>query len=213
VSTTTGRPYGGKTPEDRALERRGRLMEAGLDLIADKGLGAATIEALCRRARLNPRYFYEHFRTRDALVLALYDATIDELREAVSVAVAEAREASPDDVRAITRAGVQAFVGVMLGDERKAWLCYVAMVGLSGEAERHRRATLRELAAMNEGLFDDFAGRGVLPRRDFSLSAVALVAAADGLLLDWVASKRRVPVEALVDELVELYAAILARHA
>lgn len=210
---TTGRRYAGKTPEDRSLERRARLMEAGLDLVAEEGVAAATIEALCRRARLNPRYFYEHFRTRDELVLALYDATIDELRAGVAAAVAEAREESPDDVRAIARAGVQAFVGVMLGDERKAWLCYVAVVGLSGEAERHRRETLRELAAMNKALFDDFAGRGVLPRRDFSLSAVALVAAADGLLLDWVASKKRVPPGAVVEELVELYVAVLARHA
>ena len=55
------RSYGGITAGERRATRRGALIEAALDLFAEGGVRAVSKRAVCARARLNDRYFYEHF--------------------------------------------------------------------------------------------------------------------------------------------------------
>ena len=61
----------GLPAEERALERRGLLVEAAFHLLGTEGDAATTVRAVCQRARLNPRYFYESFADRDQVVVAL----------------------------------------------------------------------------------------------------------------------------------------------
>ena len=53
----------------RVSDMKERLLDAAMDLIAESGAGGVTKKAVCARARLNDRYFYEHFTDRDALVM------------------------------------------------------------------------------------------------------------------------------------------------
>src|SRR6201998_896203 len=65
------RSYGGVPAEERRATRRGALIEAALDLFAEGGVRAVSKRAVCARARLNDRYFYEHFTDSDALLEAI----------------------------------------------------------------------------------------------------------------------------------------------
>lgn len=48
------------------------------------------------------------------------------------------------------------------------------------------------------------APAGRLPQRNYSLTAVALVGATDGLLIDWLSSDPRPPRDAVIEGLVEI---------
>ncbi|EUA23076.1 bacterial regulatory s, tetR family protein [Mycobacterium xenopi 4042] len=59
--------------EDRQALRRDRLIAAGVQLLGDERGPAVTVRAVCRKAGLTERYFYESFADRDEFVRAVYD--------------------------------------------------------------------------------------------------------------------------------------------
>ena len=100
------RRYGGKSLEQRRDERRGRLLDAGLELFGTQGFQHTTIEQLCAAARLNPRYFYEQFGTREELLGAVYERHV----QAVAAQFEAALECAPADPVGRLRAGLEAFL-------------------------------------------------------------------------------------------------------
>lgn len=88
--TPSERPYRGIEAARRLAERRGRLLAAGLDLLgADRhDASALTVRAVCTRAGLTPRYFYESFSDRDGFVGAVFDSVIADLAATTQAAVA-----------------------------------------------------------------------------------------------------------------------------
>lgn len=63
----------GQTLQDRSSERREQILDVGEQLLGAGGAAAVTMRAVTREANLSPRYFYESFATRDALIIAVYD--------------------------------------------------------------------------------------------------------------------------------------------
>ena len=93
VSMSAKRAYGGVAADERRAIRRAALMEAALDLFAEDGARGVSKRAICARARLNDRYFYEHFTDADAVIEAIVqDGTVRGL-EAVNAA---SQKAAPD---------------------------------------------------------------------------------------------------------------------
>ena len=110
------RPYRGVSAQDRRAERRARLIEAGFDVFADEGVAGTTMKAVRIRAGLGERYFYESFRDRDELLVALIDTLAQDLRDAVNAAVAT----SPPDLFERSRASASAIIELLTSDPRKA---------------------------------------------------------------------------------------------
>lgn len=98
----TGRLWQGLTPDAREADRRHRLVEAGLELMGTQGVAALTMRAACREASVGPRYFYDLFATREELLEAVYDETVDRVREPILAAVIA--EAGRGTAAAITTA-------------------------------------------------------------------------------------------------------------
>lgn len=197
----TGRRYGGKTTEERRGERRERLLDAGLELFGTIGVRATTIEMLCAAAQLNPRYFYEQFKSIDELLVAVYDRHVESVLVAVGQAVLEA----PTDPRARLEAGFRAFVAGSLTDERAARVNYFEMAGVSRALEERRREVLRNYAdiiAHELSGFTQFSDRTAQQRR---LAAIALVGATDGLIIDWLSQPKRGKVDAIIRTLLDLF--------
>ena len=65
--------------QERSLERRRRLMAAGLILFGKKGYGAASVDEIAARAKLPVGTFYQHFRSKRQLLLALMDELLEHL--------------------------------------------------------------------------------------------------------------------------------------
>lgn len=108
------RQWAGSSLADRQAERRRALLEAGLDLLGAEGGPAVGVRAVCRRARLTERYFYENFPDRDALVAAVFDEVAERAHAALTGVVAT----GGTDWAALVEAAVEAFVELVLDDPR-----------------------------------------------------------------------------------------------
>jgi AcrR family transcriptional regulator len=199
---TGERRYGGKAATERRAERREQLLDAGLELFGTQGFAAVTIEALCARAGLNPRYFYEQFAGREELLGAVYDRHVQMVLATVQAAIAHA----PSDPAQRLSAGLSAFVTATLADERAARINYFEMVGVSAELEAQRRGVLRAYAELIAAQAAQLGGLGPLGRGDRRMTAIALTGATDGLITDWMSSSDRPPQQAIVDTLLAIFA-------
>jgi AcrR family transcriptional regulator len=183
--STGGRLYGGKTAEQRRAERRERLLDAGLEHFGGQGFAATTIEAICATARLNPRYFYEQFETREELLAAVYDRHVESVLALVLAAITDA----PTDPRVRMELGLRAFITGTLRDERAARINYFEMVGVSPTLEGRRRSVLRAYAELIAAQMAELDPEGVLFAGDRRLLATALVGATDGLITEWLSGE------------------------
>lgn len=75
-------------PPDQAP--RDRLLQAALEGIGEIGWADLTIAEIVRRARVSKRTFYEHFATKEACLLALYEETSGKLLDDLDAAVERA---------------------------------------------------------------------------------------------------------------------------
>src|SRR3954470_8318524 len=73
------------------------LVAAAHEVFAERGV-EASLEEVARRAGVGIGTLYRHFRTREALVEAIFERRVGEL-----VAVAEAAAADPDGWRALSQ--------------------------------------------------------------------------------------------------------------
>lgn len=80
------RDYGGISAVDRRAERRAKLLAAGRQIWGESGIGEVTVRGVCTAAGLIPRYFYEQFANRDALLFAVSDDVRDQLLAAMVTA-------------------------------------------------------------------------------------------------------------------------------
>ena len=161
------------------------MLAAGLDMFARAGYRATTIESLCATAGVSTRNFYEEFGSREALLIALHDQLVARAFDAVTVALDGLDSA---DIRPRVRAAVRAYLDVMTSDRRWAQIALVETVAVSTEAEAHRRAGIDRFVALLEGEADALAASGLIERRDYHLTAVALVGAVTGLINTWTAN-------------------------
>ena len=140
------RPYRGVSAEDRRADRRDRLLDAGLDVLGSEGVAGTTMKAVCARAGLTERYFYESFKDLDELLLAVMDACMWAIDDAVEAASA----AAPNDLLERSRAATRALIETLTEDPRRARV-YVEAVGSDALRERQARgvrAYARRLAEL-----------------------------------------------------------------
>jgi AcrR family transcriptional regulator len=196
-----GRRYGGRSAAERSEERRLRLLDAGLELFGTRGYAATTIEGLCAQARLNPRYFYAEFDSREALLRAVYDRHVEEVRRAVLAAIA----AAPPDPRGRLTVALRTFIDGSLADERAARVNYFEMVGVSGDLEARRREVLGSYADMVAEQIGAMEPPILPAGADLRMSAVALVSATDGLIIDALGGPGDPDREGMIATLAELF--------
>src|SRR4051812_45000425 len=200
------RRYGGKTADERRAERREQLLDAAVELFGTQGYAATTIEMLCRRAALNPRYFYEQFESREALLGAVYDRHADGVLERVVAALDDA----PPDARGRLETGLRAFVDGTLSDPRLARINYFEMVGVNPRLEARRRAVLRSYADLMTAQLDAIPPGDRPALTHPRLAAIAFVGAVDGLITDALAADPPTARDEIITTLLELLVPLIA---
>jgi AcrR family transcriptional regulator len=206
--TTTGRRYRDQSAEERHASRRAKIVDAAVELFgSDAGYAGTSIEQLCAAAGVSTRNFYEHFKNREILLLALHDELNGRAFEAVGQAIATV---DPLDLEARAHAGIRAYFEVMTSDKRWARIALVESVGVSPTAEQHRRDAQDRFATLIGFEADRLAAANVIPQRDFGLTAVAIVGAINGLINTWTANEDFV-VDDVVTTAVEVFVAALTR--
>ncbi len=187
-------------PEVIARSQRERLLEAAVQVVAEKGYGATTVADLTREAGISRTTFYAMYEDKEACFLAAYDTIADALVRRVSAAY----EAEADWPRR-ARAGLEALLEALAEEPDLARLALVDAAAAGPAAQRRYRAALQRLTPLfEEGR--DFApgGRG-LPANT-SRMAIGAVA---GLIADELAEGRA---EYLPDLLSDLLFATLVPY-
>ena len=87
------RRWGDRTADERRLERRAQIMQAALGVYGATGFRTASVKAVCTRAGLTERYFYESFANGEDLLRQCF-------LEVNRALVARMREAAAPDGRA-----------------------------------------------------------------------------------------------------------------
>lgn len=78
------------TPQEQTRrDQRRRILRAAGELVAKRGYNAVTADMIVKRARVSPRTFYRHYRSKEDCFLALFDAVFAQVRADVGAALAE----------------------------------------------------------------------------------------------------------------------------
>jgi AcrR family transcriptional regulator len=130
------RDYGGLSASERMAERRRRLLEAGRDIWGRSGITDVSVRGVCAEAGLGPRYFYEQFPDRDALLLAV----ADQLRDELFSVLLQRGLGEPGGVEAKLRAALKALLDMIADDPVVHRIFTDILTGTDVLAERRRQA-------------------------------------------------------------------------
>jgi AcrR family transcriptional regulator len=183
--------------------RRELLVDAAFDLLGTEGSTGTTVRAVCQLARLNPRYFYESFDDLDALVVAVYDRVVLELRQVVLDAIGSA----PSDPREQLRATISQIVEFVDDDRRRAKVLYVEALG-NEALNRRRIATGHAVVDAVQAYSEDHHGPPPPGEPIGGLAAAILVGGLSELLVSWIDGRLDVSRTQLVDDATALFAAL-----
>src|SRR3954469_11265595 len=122
--------------------QRARLLDAMVQVVADKGYAAATVADAVRAARVSRGTFYALFASKESCFIEAYRRRVDALVDHIEHAVRE----EPGNWRARLRAGLPAHLARRAPEPRLArlWLLELHVAGSTAQAERD--ATLRLFA-------------------------------------------------------------------
>lgn len=131
------RDYGGISADDRRAERRRKLLAAGRQIWGESGVAEVTVRGVCAAAGLIPRYFYEQFANREALLFAVSDDVRDELLDALILAGI----GDPGSLADKLRSALKAFLDIIAADPHIHRIAAGDVSTVAGLAE-HRTSIL-----------------------------------------------------------------------
>lgn len=188
------RTYAGETSDERRARRRAALTDAALDLVAEVGWERVTVRAVCGRARLNDRYFYESFADRDALLLASWDAVAEGALRALIGAIRQTGKERR------VRAVVEAVIDFFTADSRRGQLMFAPHEALRSRRQEMLRTLARIVADQATELLGDHAA----PAKDRELGALTLVSGTMEVFAGWLRGELDVTRAHLADFLVAM---------
>ncbi len=204
VPAAAARPYRGRAPEQRRLDRRARLLASALDLVGSQGYARTNLTALCAHAGVSTRDFYTEFASRDALLAALYEHLVANVLGQLVRGLGEA----PEGPRARVVHGLRAFLHAYLDDPRVARILCIEIGGVSPELEQLRRRGMRSFVGLVENQAYELLG-GMVPRSSLHLSALALVGATNELIVEYLVATPPPPLTALEDNMALIFLALI----
>lgn len=191
------RGYAGRSAQELSIERRQRLMDTGVELFGTNGYLPTTVEKICAHAQVTTRHFYEHFRDREALLIAVFEAILADTRQRVIGVMLD--ESIPLDSR--LDAAIETFLVCHLEDPRRARITTQEIMGVSPLTEAARNTVINGFASMIEAYLQSLVARQLLPPRNYRVAAIAMVGAMHELQIAWLSGSLGLSRQELVNEL------------
>lgn len=135
----------GLDDEQRREQRRQALLDAALELFAQRGYLSTPIEELCRTAHVSTKSFYGVYDSREACYLDLMRRTTERLLTGMGEAVTQE---SFDDPAVAQRRLVEALAHLMADDPRGAVVLFGRGTATTFTVEAERRANRRRSAEL-----------------------------------------------------------------
>jgi AcrR family transcriptional regulator len=133
------------------------LLAAGVEVMAEQGYHGSSIRDIARRAGMSTANLYHHFDSKQALLLRIMVAGIDQLLVAAEVAMAEAAPDPASQLRALVIAHVEAH------SERSnvSFVTFQEIRHLAPEGQEEMRAKMDEQQRRFDVLIEEGIAQGV----------------------------------------------------
>lgn len=200
VATRRGETYGGRSREQRATDRRERIVASAVHLFGTRDYESITVADVCAGARVSKRYFYEHFADRADLVIAVNREQNEWLLANLVAAVPEGATSSEQ----IFRPAMRALVHLLKAYPDRARVIYIN----APRMETRRREVLRSDAEFLSRVLRRPPGEPAEKlRHDRTL--LALVAGISEVIIDWISRDMADDPDLLAEHLTVIGLALL----
>jgi TetR/AcrR family fatty acid metabolism transcriptional regulator len=183
------------------LDKREALLRAATDVFATRGFFNAQVADVARAAGVAAGTVYLYFRSKDDLLVSIFDRTMREgLTEARSAVAAIDNPA--DRLRVLARLHL-----ARLGRDRSLAIVFQVELRQSVKfMERFSSSLFRDYLGQIRTAIADGQQRGLF-RADIGATAAAkmVFGALDEMATNWILSKRRYSLEADADRVVDLF--------
>ena len=191
--------------ERKKRRTRDQLSSVAMQLFADRGLQAVTIEEICERAEVSPRTFFRYFPSKEDVVFPNDAARLAVVRDAL------ARQLPDETLSAAARRAVRALIEHDLQEDRDTARLRATLLADEPALARHLTALT---AAWTRELTEVVAQRlgNVRPARvDARLAVGALIGVLSAAGELWLSSDLRGDPHALMNRALDIVEHGLAR--
>jgi len=195
-----GENYGGRSRQERASDRRDRILVSALHLFGTRAYEDITVADVCSGAKVSKRYFYEHFVDRADLLWELHRQQNGWLLRGV----AEAAPRNATSLEDVIRPAAGRLVGMLKANPERAQVIYLNVPRM----ETRRRGVLREDAQFFARMLRQATGRPITGLRIERL-LLALVAGLSEMIIDWLTHGMKGETDELAEHITELCLAVL----
>ncbi|WP_308121274.1 TetR/AcrR family transcriptional regulator [Paractinoplanes bogorensis] len=200
--TTTsrrGETYAGRSREERANERRERIVASAVHLFGTRDYDDVTVADICAGAKVSKRYFYEHFDDRADLLLRVNREQNEWLLRGVGRAVPE----RPASLEELFGAALHTLVEMLASHPESARVIYVN----APRMETRRRGVLREDAQFVAAVLERAVGKPDDPV-GYQRTLLALVSGLSEVIIDWISHDMAGDPGELADHLTRIAVAL-----
>ena len=181
--------------------KRDAILRAAIDVFADRGYFNAQVADVARSAGVAAGTVYLYFKSKDDLLVSIFDRSMRE-----GLAAGRAAVADHDDPRERLRRLARAHLARLGSDRNLAIVFQVELRQSTKFMERFSSTLLRDyLGLIREAIAD--GQRAGLFRADIKATAAAkmLFGALDEMATNWILSTRRYALESEADAVVDLF--------
>jgi TetR/AcrR family transcriptional regulator, fatty acid metabolism regulator protein len=190
-----------KRPDPVLVSKRDAILRAAIDVFAERGFFNAQVADVARAAGVAAGTVYLYFRSKDDLLVQLFERTTQEAFAEARAAAAEARDPA-ERLHRFARLHL-----ARLGRDRNLAIVFQVELRQSVKfMERLSSTLLRDYLGYIRSAFADGQAAGLF-RDDFNptTSAKMFFGALDEMATNWILSKRRYSLEAEADAVVDLF--------
>jgi AcrR family transcriptional regulator len=188
------RRYGGATVEERAQQRRERLLDAAFEVFGRQGYRETTLRQICAQARMTDRYFYDHFTSVDDIFIHVRQRLSVQLMERLMQVLLKPQT----DPVLMVRQALRSFFEYIKEDPRRARVLLLDAINFSVISTDVARSRLSWYASLIEGRLRA-RYPNLPPHLDFQLVAGGFLGQVTYVANVWALQKFDTPVEHLVD--------------
>jgi TetR/AcrR family transcriptional regulator, fatty acid metabolism regulator protein len=183
------------------LEKRDAILRAAIDEFAGRGFFNAQVADVARAAGVAAGTVYLYFRSKDDLLVSIFDKTMQEAIDEGRACVAGLHDAS-EKLAAIARV----HLGRMGRDRNLAIVFQVELRQSTKFMERFSATALRDYLGVIRDVIVDGQSQGTF-RRDINatLAAKLFFGALDEMATNWILSRRRYALVGEADGIVDLF--------
>ena len=188
------RPYGGIDARERRKARQEAFVKAGLEAFGTTGYVNSTIKDICEIAGLTQRYFYESFRSKEDLLVAVYRKLIEDIESEARVIFEQCKDSPEDMVYKLLKMFYQRFKD----DRRLVRVQLFEVLGVSPRVDSEYQSAMSTLTDwIKLTMFSVFPGLQE-KCRDGAVIFTGLAGAMIQIAHQWVAEGLTIPVEEVV---------------